>query len=83
MVIEIYVASVRTHMVKLVAQLDATGLSRLAWLFLLDGDEENGRLYAEKGLAKDRANDHCARILERLDQSRTGWPIMPFTRLNG
>jgi hypothetical protein len=61
-----YLASVRSHMEKIADRLDATGLSRLAWLFLLEGDEKNGRLYAEMGLKKHPGNEHCNRLLERL-----------------
>jgi hypothetical protein len=53
-------------MEKLADQLDATGLSRLAWLFLLEGNEQKGRFYAEMGLKKDPGNEHCSKILDRL-----------------
>jgi hypothetical protein len=62
----VYLASVRSHMVKISDQLDATGLSRLAWLFLLEGDRQNGKLYAEMGLRKDPYNEHCHKFLDRL-----------------
>jgi hypothetical protein len=65
----IYLASVRAHMEKLVGQLDATGLSRLAWLFLLEGDEQKARYYAEIGISKDPGNEHCSRILDRIGQN--------------
>ena len=61
----VYLASVRSHMEKLADQLDATGLSRLAWLFLLEGNEQKGRFYAEMGLKKDPGNEHCSKILDR------------------
>jgi len=62
----VYVASVRSHMQDLADKLDATGLSRLAWLFLLEEDQENGWKYANMGLARDPTNRHCLKIVERL-----------------
>jgi hypothetical protein len=47
-------------------QLDATGLSRLAWLFVLEGNEVKGLEYAKRGAQKDPTNEHCNRIIERL-----------------
>lgn len=61
----VYLASVRSHMEKVADQLDATGLSRLAWLFLLEGNEQMGRFYAEMGLKKDSDNEYCIKILDR------------------
>lgn len=63
----VYLASVRAHMERLAPKLDGDGLSRLAWLFLLEENVSRAREYAEKGLTKDPANLHCTRILERLD----------------
>jgi len=62
----VYLASVRSHMVKLTEELDANGFGRLAWLFLLEGDRQNSKLYAEMGLRKDSYNEHCHKILDRL-----------------
>jgi hypothetical protein len=70
----LYLASVRSHMQKIADQLDATGLSRLAWLFLLEGDERSGRAYAEMGLKKQPENEHCKRLLERLLGTQQGEP---------
>lgn len=64
----VYLASVRSHMEKIADKLDSTGLSRLAWLFLLEGDSTNGWKYANKGLSKDSINTHCLKIVERLEQ---------------
>src|SRR5262249_25674704 len=36
----VYLASVRDNMVQVSKKLDATGLSRLAWLYLLEGSRE-------------------------------------------
>ncbi|HUB26030.1 MAG TPA: hypothetical protein VL992_11425, partial [Tepidisphaeraceae bacterium] len=63
----VYVASVRGHMEKLADRLDSTGLSRLAWLFMLEGDITNGWKYANLGLSKGPTNQYCLRIVERLN----------------
>ena len=63
----VYLASVRSHMQRLAPKLDATGLSRLAWLFLLEDNVTTAREYANKGCAIDPTNSHCLKILERLD----------------
>lgn len=63
----VYLASVRAHMEKLAKDLDATGLSRLAWLFLLEGNVDQARNYADWGCARDPCNTHCIRILKRLE----------------
>lgn len=63
----IYLASVRSHMEKVSGKLDATGLSRLAWLFLLENDEENAWKYASLGSEKDSDNVYCARIVQALE----------------
>ena len=65
----VYLASVRSHMEKGAEKLDPTGLSRLAWLFLLEGDELSGWKYANMGLGKDATNVHCLRIVGRLEES--------------
>ncbi|MFZ1085498.1 MAG: NB-ARC domain-containing protein [Terracidiphilus sp.] len=62
----VYLASVRSHMVRISDQLDANGLGRLAWLFLLEGDRQNAKLYAERGLLKEPDNEHCQKFLDRL-----------------
>ena len=54
-------------MERLAEKLDATGLSRLAWLFLLEGDIDRGEHYAEVGLQKEPKNTYCRKILERRD----------------
>ena len=68
----VYLASVRSHMEKVADQLDATGLSRLAWLFLLENNDQKGRLYAEMGLQKDPGNEHCSKILDRAPAKGQG-----------
>ena len=64
----VYLASVRDHMEKIAPKLDATGLSRLAWLFILEGNLDGGWKYANMGLSNDSGNTHCLRIVERLDE---------------
>jgi hypothetical protein len=63
----VYVASVRSHMQRVAAKLDATGLSRLAWLFLLEDNVTKAREFANKGCELDSTNSHCLKILLRLD----------------
>ncbi|MGB7232460.1 MAG: hypothetical protein WBD19_12360 [Candidatus Acidiferrum sp.] len=63
----VYLATVRSHMESVSNRLDATGLSRLAWLFLLEGKEDRAIRFAELGIMKDPNNQHCLRILERID----------------
>jgi hypothetical protein len=64
----IYLHSVREHMVQLALRdkLNAQGLSRLAWLYLLEGDEKEAERYASKGLAKEKDNRYCWQILDRI-----------------
>jgi hypothetical protein len=71
----VYVASVRAHMEALADHLDATGLSRLAWLFLLEDDKGGAWKYANMGLAKDSVNNHCINIVERLDREGYSPPV--------
>lgn len=47
--------------------LDATDCSRLAWLYLNTGNEERARDIARRGGEKDPYNDHCVRLMERLE----------------
>lgn len=63
----VYLASVRAHMERVAHKLDATGLSRLAWLFLLEDNVEKAREYANRGCEIDSTNCHCLKILQRLD----------------
>lgn len=49
-----------------ISELDATGCSRLAWLYLHRGKNDEARRTAERGLSLDAHNYHCARLLERL-----------------
>jgi hypothetical protein len=67
----VYLASLRDHMSKVAHLLDATGLSRLAWLYLLEENTEMAAHYAKQGLAVEPDNDHCQRIIERLERARS------------
>lgn len=62
----VYLASVRNHMQKIAHKLDATALSRLAWLFLLEDNESDAWKYANQGLAKEPENRHCLKLTEKL-----------------
>jgi hypothetical protein len=59
----IFLSSVRSHMQKVAQQLDASGLSRLAWLYLLVGDQVNGKKYAQMGLKMEPNNSYCNKIM--------------------
>gem|GEM_PF-3922386 len=61
----VYLASVRAHLEKQSPKLDADGLSRLAWLFLLEEDRGTAAKYATLGLQKDPANPYCRNVLEK------------------
>lgn len=63
----VYLASVRANMQRVSNKLDPVGLSRLAWLFLLEGNVGKAREYAEKGCAIDPKNTYCLKIIDRLD----------------
>jgi hypothetical protein len=65
----VYLANVRSHMQRVEEKLDAVALSRLAWLFMLDGDRVSGRRYATLGLLKEPGNVYCLRIIENADLS--------------
>jgi hypothetical protein len=62
----VYLASVRSHMINVADELEPNGLSRLAWLFLLEGDLDGAWKYASKGLEIDQSNTHCLKIVEKL-----------------
>ena len=64
----IFLSSVREHMQRLESQLDAVGLSRLAWLYILEGDTQKGRNCAVLGLQRDPENKYCLNLIEHLDR---------------
>ena len=63
----IFLSSVREHMQRLESELDAVGLSRLAWLYILENDIVKGRRCANLGLQRDPENNYCLKIIEQLD----------------
>ena len=46
--------------------LDATGCSRLAWLYLNNGNPNRAYEIARIGLGRDETNEHCRNLMERL-----------------
>ena len=59
-------------MEKVADVLDATALSRLAWLFLLEDNRTKGLDYAQRGLQREPNNEHCLRIVKRLSEKGRG-----------
>ena len=49
------------------SKLDATDCSRLAWLLLNVGNVERARDIANRGLQQERDNEHCQKLIQRLD----------------
>ena len=47
--------------------MSGTDCSRLAWLYLNIGNSERAREVAMIGNSRDRENEHCLRLLQRLD----------------
>jgi DNA polymerase III delta prime subunit len=50
-----------------VRELDATDCSRLAWLYLNTGVTDQARDVARAGLRKEPNNEHCLKLVQRLD----------------
>lgn len=48
-------------------ELSATNCSRLAWLYLNVGNEDRARDVACLGIDRDSENEHCLRLVRRLD----------------
>ena len=65
----VYLASVRELMLRLSDDLDASGLSRLAWLFLTEGNSPEAWRWAAQGLKEEPANEHCRALVERLKEA--------------
>ena len=61
------IASVAEHMHRRLQSLSGTDCSRLAWLMLNLGDEQRARDVARRGVERDPQNDHCRRLVARLD----------------
>ena len=64
----VFLSSVREHMSAQKRELDAVGLSRLAWLYILENDTAKGRECAIRGLELEQDNNYCQRIIEQLDK---------------
>ncbi len=47
--------------------LSATDCSRLAWLMLNLGDDQRARDVVRKGIDRDPQNDHCKKLVARID----------------
>ena len=65
----VYLASLREKMVAIKWDNDATAMSRLAWLYLLEDNKAQAWKYASRGLAINGDNNHCMNIIERLRKS--------------
>ena len=52
---------------RMLHQLDATDISRLAWLYLHAGDTQRAQSLAATGLKQDPDNLYCAKIYRHLD----------------
>lgn len=63
----VYLATIRDLMERVSSRLDATALSRLAWLYLLEANPVDARRHAEAGLREDPENTHCKKLINRLD----------------
>lgn len=66
----LYLASVRSNMERLSPKLDSVGLSRLAWLFLLEGNEAKAHEYASAGHRLNPMEPNCKKIIERLQKGK-------------
>lgn len=62
----VYLTNLRSLLEAHAEALDATGLSRLAWLFLLEDNRAQAWKYASRGLLKEQDNRHCYNIIQRL-----------------
>jgi hypothetical protein len=64
-----YLRSCRDNLERRRSQLDATGVSRLAWLFLLEGDLRSAREWTEEGLRLEASNSYLLNLSRLLRQS--------------
>lgn len=62
------IESVAEKMRSYLNDLNATDCSRLAWLYLNIGKAEPALDIAKKGLEKEKNNEHCIRLMERLER---------------
>ena len=61
------IRNVTERMQTRVESLSATDCSRLAWLMLNLGDADRARDVARRGAEQDPENDHCKRLVARLE----------------
>lgn len=66
------ISRVATVMERWTGQMDATDLSRLAWLYLHLGNPAKAKSLAQRGYDKDPSNYHCRSLLERLGSQVQG-----------
>ena len=62
-----YLERVAEVMEKRRSELSSTNCSRLAWLYLNIGNQDRALDVAKDGHGRDPANEHCQRLLQRLD----------------
>lgn len=53
-------------MTKRITEANATDYSRLAWLYLNNGNQERAKEYAEHGLSLDSDNSHCLKLVRKI-----------------
>jgi hypothetical protein len=61
------IARVAQVMERYLSSLSATDCSRLAWLYLNIGQEDRAREVAHRGINIDPTNEHCLKLVRRLD----------------
>jgi hypothetical protein len=66
----VYLASVREHLARRATELDADGLSQIAWLYLNEGNFTQAAHYTRLGLDRQPSNAHCQKLAERLSATR-------------
>ena len=58
------------HLENRLAQLDATDLSRISWLYMHINNEERALELAEKGCRNDPNNQYCLKLMEKFSRSQ-------------
>jgi hypothetical protein len=66
---QVFVMNVIKELEQRMGELDADDYSRLAWLYLKLHDPENAARATRLGLNIDHTNEHCARLLEKLQSA--------------
>lgn len=62
------IEKVAEEMRRHLGELDAINCSRLAWLYLNIGNSDRAYDIAKFGLSKDEGDEHCVRLIERLER---------------